>query len=51
MTSYTIDFKLYRGKSKMSSGKGLSFDIVTRLVNKHYLRSTRIDVPAYSRSL
>lgn len=39
MNGYTIDFKLYKGKSKFSQGKGLSFDVVTSLVNKEYLGS------------
>ncbi|KAM9853748.1 piggyBac transposable element-derived protein 4-like [Aulostomus maculatus] len=33
---YTIDFTLYTGKSKFASGKGLSFDVVTTLVNKEF---------------
>ncbi|XP_025763021.1 piggyBac transposable element-derived protein 4 [Oreochromis niloticus] len=33
----TIDFMLYMGKSKLLSGKGLSFDEVTSLVDKDYL--------------
>lgn len=39
INGYTIDFKLYTGKSKTASGKGLSFDVVTSLVNKDYLGS------------
>ncbi|KAK0144629.1 PiggyBac transposable element-derived protein 4 [Merluccius polli] len=31
---YTIDFKLYTGKSKTASGKGLSFDVVAGLIDK-----------------
>lgn len=36
---YTIDFRLYTGKNKFASGKGLSFDVVASLVNKEYLGS------------
>lgn len=36
---YTIDFKLYTGKSEVASGNGLSFDVVTSLINKYYLGS------------
>lgn len=36
---YTVDFRLYTGKSKTASGKGLSFDVVNSLVNKDYLGS------------
>uniref|UniRef100_A0A096M2S4 Si:dkey-19f4.2 n=1 Tax=Poecilia formosa TaxID=48698 RepID=A0A096M2S4_POEFO len=36
---YTVDFQLYTGKSNVSSGKGLSFDVVTTLVRKEYLGS------------
>lgn len=36
---YTVDFKIYTGKAETVSGKGLSFDAVTSLVNKEYLRS------------
>ncbi|KAK0134713.1 PiggyBac transposable element-derived protein 4 [Merluccius polli] len=36
---YTIDFKLYTGKSKTASGKGLSFDVVAGLIDKGNLGS------------
>ena len=36
---YTIDFKLYTGKSKTASRKGLSFDVVAGLINKGNLGS------------
>ncbi|KAM3596285.1 uncharacterized protein V6R79_011700 [Siganus canaliculatus] len=36
---YTIDFKLYTSKTKMASGKGMPFDVVTGLVNKDHLGS------------
>lgn len=36
---YTVDFKIYTGKAKTVSGKGLSFDAITSLVNKEYLGS------------
>ncbi|XP_016116887.1 piggyBac transposable element-derived protein 4-like [Sinocyclocheilus grahami] len=39
VNGYTIDFKIYTGKSKFASGKGLSFDVVTSLVNRDYLGS------------
>jgi len=39
VNGYTIDYKLYTGKSKFASGKGLSFDVVASLVNKDYLGS------------
>lgn len=39
INGYTINFKLYTGKSKTASGKGLSIDVVTELVSKDYLRS------------
>ena len=31
-SGYTVDFNLYAGKSVISSGKGLSFDVVTELI-------------------
>lgn len=37
VNGYTIDFKLYTGKSKFSSGKGLSLNVVTSMVDKDYL--------------
>ncbi|KAM3877681.1 piggyBac transposable element-derived protein 4-like [Diretmus argenteus] len=37
VNGYTVDYQMYTGKSKFTSGKGLSFDIVTSLVNKEYL--------------
>ncbi|ROI87632.1 PiggyBac transposable element-derived protein 4 [Anabarilius grahami] len=37
VNGYTIDFKICTGKSKFSSGKGMSFDVVTSLVNQDYL--------------
>uniref|UniRef100_A0A3B3BY38 PiggyBac transposable element-derived protein domain-containing protein n=1 Tax=Oryzias melastigma TaxID=30732 RepID=A0A3B3BY38_ORYME len=39
INGYTVDFKLYTGKSKTASGKGLSFDVVSSLVNRDYLGS------------
>uniref|UniRef100_A0A673I8T7 PiggyBac transposable element-derived protein domain-containing protein n=1 Tax=Sinocyclocheilus rhinocerous TaxID=307959 RepID=A0A673I8T7_9TELE len=39
VNGYTVDFKIYTGKSKFASGKGLSFDVVTSLVNRDYLGS------------
>ncbi|ROI96440.1 PiggyBac transposable element-derived protein 4 [Anabarilius grahami] len=39
VNGYTIDFKIYTGKTKFSSGKGLSFDVVTSQVNQDYLGS------------
>ncbi|XP_063079932.1 piggyBac transposable element-derived protein 4-like [Engraulis encrasicolus] len=36
---YTVDFMLYSGKSRMATGKGLSFDAVNMLVDKNYLGS------------
>lgn len=36
---YTVDFKIYTGKRKFESGKGLSFDAVMSLVKKDYLGS------------
>ncbi|XP_030591067.1 piggyBac transposable element-derived protein 4-like [Archocentrus centrarchus] len=39
INGYTINFQLYSGKSKMASGRGLSFDVVTSLVKKDYLGS------------
>lgn len=39
VNGYTIDFKLYTGKSKFSLGKGPSFDVVTSLVDKDDLGS------------
>ncbi len=39
VNGYTIDIKLYIGKSKFASGKGLSYDVVTSLVNKDFLGS------------
>uniref|UniRef100_A0A668SDX1 PiggyBac transposable element-derived protein domain-containing protein n=1 Tax=Oreochromis aureus TaxID=47969 RepID=A0A668SDX1_OREAU len=39
VNGYTIDFKLYTGKSNVASGNGLSFDVVTSLINKDYLGS------------
>lgn len=34
---YAVDFRLYTGKARESSGNGLSFDVVTSLVNREYL--------------
>ncbi|XP_029926608.1 piggyBac transposable element-derived protein 4-like isoform X3 [Myripristis murdjan] len=39
VNGYTIDYRLYTGKSKFASGKGLPFDVVTSLVNKDFLGS------------
>uniref|UniRef100_A0A8C2KIB2 PiggyBac transposable element-derived protein domain-containing protein n=1 Tax=Cyprinus carpio TaxID=7962 RepID=A0A8C2KIB2_CYPCA len=39
VNGYTTDFKIHTGKSKFASGKGLSFDVVTSLVNRDYLWS------------
>ncbi|KAM4604656.1 piggyBac transposable element-derived protein 4-like [Polymixia lowei] len=39
VNGYTVDFRLYTGKSRLSSGKGLTFDVVSSLVNKEYLGS------------
>jgi len=39
VNGYTIDYKLYTGKSKFASGKGLAYDVVASLVNKDYLGS------------
>uniref|UniRef100_A0A667XDB9 PiggyBac transposable element-derived protein domain-containing protein n=1 Tax=Myripristis murdjan TaxID=586833 RepID=A0A667XDB9_9TELE len=39
VNGYTVDFRLYTGKSKTASGKGLPFDVVASLVNKNYLGS------------
>uniref|UniRef100_A0A3B3Y6R7 PiggyBac transposable element-derived protein domain-containing protein n=1 Tax=Poecilia mexicana TaxID=48701 RepID=A0A3B3Y6R7_9TELE len=39
VNGYTVDFSLYQGKSTASSGNGLSYDVVTSLVNKDYLGS------------
>ncbi|KAM4635670.1 piggyBac transposable element-derived protein 4-like [Polymixia lowei] len=39
VNGYTVDFRLYTGKSTLSSGKGLTFDVVSSLVNKEYLGS------------
>ncbi|XP_029924335.1 piggyBac transposable element-derived protein 4-like [Myripristis murdjan] len=39
VNGYTVDFRLYTGKSAFASGKGLSFDVVTSLVNKDFLGS------------
>lgn len=39
VNGYTVDYKLYTGKTNAASGKGLSFDVVTRLVKKDYLGS------------
>ncbi|CAI5678208.1 unnamed protein product [Oreochromis niloticus] len=39
VNGYIIDFKPYTGKSTLSSGKGVSFDVVTSLVDKDYLGS------------
>lgn len=39
VNGYTIDYRLYTGKCKFSSGKGLPFDVVTSLVNKDFLGS------------
>ncbi|XP_030206288.1 piggyBac transposable element-derived protein 4-like [Gadus morhua] len=36
---YTFDFKLYTGKSKTATGKGLSFDLVDGLMDRGYLGS------------
>ena len=36
---YTIDFKLYTGKSMTASGKGLAFDVVAGLIDKGNLGS------------
>lgn len=39
VNGYTVDFKIYTGKSKFQSGKGMSFDVVTSLVNWDYIGS------------
>ncbi|XP_030019430.1 piggyBac transposable element-derived protein 4-like isoform X2 [Sphaeramia orbicularis] len=39
INGYTVDFTLYTGKSKTTSGKGLAFDVVTTLVDKNHLGS------------
>lgn len=39
VNGYTVDFKLYTGKYKSAAGKGLSFDVVTSLINKDFLGS------------
>ncbi|KAM3872246.1 piggyBac transposable element-derived protein 4-like [Diretmus argenteus] len=39
VNGYTIDYRLYTGKSKFTSGKGLSYDVVVSLINKDYLGS------------
>ncbi len=39
VNGYTVDFRLYTGKTQGASGKGLSFDVVAELVNKDYLGS------------
>ncbi|KAJ0022332.1 hypothetical protein NQD34_009822 [Periophthalmus magnuspinnatus] len=36
---YTVDYQLYTGKKSQSSVNGLSFDVVSSLVNKDYLGS------------
>lgn len=37
VNGYTVDYRLYAGKSQGASGKGLPFDVVTELVKKSYL--------------
>lgn len=37
VNGYTLDYRLYTGKAHGASGKGLSFDVVSELVNKDYL--------------
>lgn len=39
VNGYTVDYKLYTGKAQGASGKGLSFDVVSELVNRDYLGS------------
>lgn len=39
VNGYTVDYRLYTGKTQGASGKGLSFDVVAELVNKDYLGS------------
>lgn len=39
VNGYTLDFKLYAGKSKGVSENGLPYDVVTGLVNKDFLGS------------
>lgn len=39
VNGYTVDYKLYTGKTNAASGKGLSFNVVTGLVKKEYLGS------------
>ncbi len=36
---YTVDFNIYTGKSRVVSGKGLSFDAVMSLVRKEFFGS------------
>lgn len=38
-TGYTVDFSIYTGKSTLTSGKGLSFDAVTSLIDQNHLGS------------
>ncbi|KAL2102091.1 hypothetical protein ACEWY4_003852 [Coilia grayii] len=39
VNGHTVDYRLYTGKNGATTGKGLSFDVVTTLVNKDYLGS------------
>lgn len=39
VNGYTVDFSLYTRKSTSASGEGLSFDVVTTLINKDFLGS------------
>ena len=39
VNGYTLDYRLYTRKTHGASGKGLSFDVVSELVNKDYLGS------------
>ena len=37
VNGYTVDYSLYTGKATYPSGKGLSFDVVTTLVDREFL--------------
>ncbi len=41
-TGYTVDFNLYCGKSTRSSGKGLSYDVVLKLVEPYFFQDYQV---------
>lgn len=43
-TGYTVDFDLYIGKSTQSSGKGLSYDVVMKLLEPYFFQGYEVYV-------